>query len=99
ADSIDLLIFVSQTPDHIAPATACILQGRLGLSKSCAAFDVNLGCSGYVYGLWMASSLLAAGGGKRALLLCGDTARKQSPEDRSVAMLFGDAGTATALES
>lgn len=98
-DSIDALIFVSQTPDYVLPATACTLQRRLKLSKRCAAFDVGLGCSGYVYGLWVASTLLAGGGLRRALLLVGDTSNfTLSPADRSVALLFGDAGTATALE-
>ncbi len=98
-DSIDALIFVSQTPDYVMPATSCSLHGRLGLSKQCAAFDINLGCSGYVYGLWVASQLLAPGNVQRALLLVGDTvSRIVSPEDRSAAPLFGDAGTATALE-
>jgi 3-oxoacyl-[acyl-carrier-protein] synthase-3 len=98
-DSIDILIFVSQTPDYLLPATACAVHGRLGLSPSCAAFDVNLGCSGYVYGLWLAASLLQAGA-KRALLLVGDTiSRVVSPSDRSTALLFGDAGTATVLET
>jgi 3-oxoacyl-[acyl-carrier-protein] synthase-3 len=98
-DSIDVLIFVSQTPDYVLPATACSLHGRLGLAKRCASFDLNLGCSGYVYGLWVAASLLSAGSYSRALLLVGDTiSRLASPQDRSVAPLFGDAGTATALE-
>jgi 3-oxoacyl-[acyl-carrier-protein] synthase-3 len=98
-ESIDVLIFVSQTPDYILPATACALHGRLGLPPGCAAFDVNLGCSGYVYGLWLAANLLN-GGAKRVLLLAGDTiSRLVSPLDRSVAFLFGDAGTATTLES
>ena len=98
-DSVDALIFVSQTPDYDLPATSCFLQTRLGLSKHCAAFDVNLGCSGYVYGLWMAAHLLAAGSTKRVFLLAGETAsRNLSPHDRSVFFLFGDAGTATALE-
>lgn len=97
-DSVDVLIFVSQTPDYILPATACALHGRLGLPTGCAAFDVNLGCSGYVYGLWLAANLLN-GGASRVLLLAGDTiSRIVSPLDRSVAYLFGDAGTATALE-
>lgn len=97
--SIDALIFVSQTPDYILPATSCCLQSRLGLSKSCAAFDVSLGCSGYVYGLWLAHQLMATGGIRRALLLAGDTVtRLTSPVDRTVAALFGDAGSATALE-
>ncbi|HEY8667753.1 MAG TPA: ketoacyl-ACP synthase III [Tepidisphaeraceae bacterium] len=98
-DSVDALIFVSQTPDHILPPTACILQERLKLSKRCAAFDVNLGCSGYVYGLWLAGSLIASGAVRRVLLLAGDTiTRLCDPADRSVALLFGDAGSATALE-
>lgn len=99
-ESIDGLIFISQTPDYPLPATACVLQHRLGLAKKCAAFDVNLGCSGYVYGLWLASHLLSGGALKRVLLLVGDCATAGvSPLDRSVNMLFGDAGTATALEA
>lgn len=97
-ESIDVLIFVTQTPDYILPPTSCVLHERLGLSRECATFDINLGCSGYVYGLWVASRLVGAKG--RALLLVGDTiSRIASPEDRSVAPLFGDAGTATALEA
>lgn len=97
-DSVDALIFVSQTPDYFVPATSCSLQARLGLAKHCAAFDVNLGCSGYIYGLWLASQLMAGGSIRRLLLLVGDTSSFVSPLDRSTAMLFGDAGTVTALE-
>ncbi len=97
--TIDVLVMVTQTPDYILPATSCALHGRLNLPKSCSAFDLNLGCSGYVYGLWVVSQLLASGHLKRALLLVGDTISKlASPQDRSVAPLFGDAGTATLLE-
>lgn len=97
--SIDTLIFVSQTHDHTLPATACILQERLQLPVSVAAFDVALGCSGYVYGLWLASSLISGGGSRRVILLVGDTISKiVSEEDRSVAALFGDAGSATLLQ-
>lgn len=96
--SIEALIFVTQTPDYVLPATACTLQTRLSLSTSCASFDINLGCSGYVYGLWLASALLN-GGVQRVLLLAGDTISKLvSRQDRSVSLLFGDAGTATLLE-
>lgn len=96
--SVDALVFVTQTPDYILPATACTLQQRLGLSTTCACFDVNLGCSGYVYGLWLASSLVESGL-ERVLLLVGDTlTRVVSEVDRSVAFLFGDSGSATALE-
>ena len=99
-DSVDTLIFLSQTPDYKLPATSCVLQDRLGLSTDCAAFDINMGCSGYIYGLWVASSLLSSGGAKRILLLVGDTVNKLvSKQDQSVALLFGDAGTATLLES
>lgn len=98
-ESIDLLVFVTQTGDYILPATACVAHGRLGLSPACAAFDVNLGCSGYIYGLSAAASILACGGAKRALVLVGDTISKvTSPGDRATVLLFGDAGSATALE-
>ena len=60
-ENIDALIFVSQSPDYPLPATACILQERLGLPQTCAAFDVNQGCAGFVYGLWLASSLASSG--------------------------------------
>ncbi len=97
--SIDLLVFVSQTGDHQLPATACLLHGRLGLGKSAAAFDIGLGCSGYSYGLLSAASMMQSSDIKRALVLVGDTtSRIIGPEDRSVVPLFGDAGTATALE-
>jgi 3-oxoacyl-[acyl-carrier-protein] synthase-3 len=97
--SISALIFLSQTPDYILPATACILQKRLGLSKSCLCFDVNMGCSGYVYGLMVAMSLAESGIG-RVLLLVGDTSNRIcSEDDKSVAFLFGDAGSATAVET
>jgi 3-oxoacyl-[acyl-carrier-protein] synthase-3 len=97
-ESIGALIFVTQTPDYILPATACTLQQRLNLPTSCACLDVNMGCSGYVYGLWLASSLVESGM-KRVLLLVGDTlTRFVSEADRSVTFLFGDSGSATALE-
>jgi len=97
--SIDALIFVSSSFDYPVPATACILQTKLGLSKKCAAFDVGLACSGYVYGLWIASGLISAGC-KRVLLLAGEMgSRLSSPLDRTTAPLLGDAGSATALEN
>ena len=97
-DSIDCLIFVSQTNDYIYPATACILQDRLGLKNSCMAFDITMGCSGWVYGMSVATSLITGGGVSRCLLLNGETVSKtRSPHDR-VNMITGDAGTATALE-
>jgi 3-oxoacyl-[acyl-carrier-protein] synthase-3 len=99
-DSVDGLIMVSQTFDYVMPPTSCMLQHALGLSESCASFDVALGCSAYVYGLWLANSLLASGACHRVLLLAGDTPSKfVNPRDRATALLFGDAGTATALEA
>lgn len=97
-DAVDVLIFVSQTPDYVLPATACLLQQRLGLPTSVAAFDVNLGCSGYVYGLWLASSLVSSGQAKNVLLLVGDTCTKfVSDTDKSTAPIFGDAGSASLI--
>ena len=99
AEEIDCLIFVSQTPDYILPATACILQERLKLSKDCYAMDISLGCSGWVYGLSVISSLISSGLMKKGLLLSGDTTSvTKSAEDKSTYPLFGDAGTATGVE-
>ena len=99
-DEIGLLIFVSQSSDYYLPATAAGLQHRLGLPHSTLAFDVGLGCSGYIYGLTIAASLMRTCGIGKALLLAGDTSSTTcSPEDKSTYPLFGDAGTATLLES
>ncbi len=98
-DSVDALIMVTQSPDYFLPSTACLLQTKLGLPTSCAAFDVGLGCSGYPYGLYLGALMLSGGGIKRALVLHGETpARFADESDRSVSLLFGDAGSATALE-
>lgn len=98
-DEIDALVFVTQTPDYILPATSCVLQQRLGLSKNCYTLDISLGCSGWVYAMSVLTSLLQNGTIKKGLLLAGDTVTKIcSPEDKSTYPLFGDAGTATALE-
>lgn len=97
-EEIEILVFVSQSPDYILPATACILQDRLGLSQECYAVDLSLGCSGWVYGLSAIASVMSAGRMKKGLLLVGDTTTKLgSAEDKTVRPLFGDAGTATAL--
>ena len=92
---IGALVFVSQTADYILPATSCILQDRLGLSKECYATDCALGCSGWVYGLSQVLGLIATGEIKKALLLAGDAKKRfAGPSDP----LFGHAGTATAVE-
>lgn len=97
-NDIDILIFISQTPDYILPATSNLLQGRLGLSKDCFCLDVSLGCSGYVYGLSLVANLLQNSKFNKALLLVGDTiSTYTSSQDKSVFPLFGDAGTATAI--
>ena len=84
--TIDCLLMVTQTPDYFQPANSCILHGRLGLSKSCATFDINLGCSGYIYGLWVSSMMVSSGNCNRVLLLAGDTmSRCVSPRDSAVA--------------
>lgn len=100
ADSIDALIFVSQTPDFRLPATACALQAELGLPQATIAFDINLGCSAYPYALWLASTMVQTGAARRVLLAVGDTVSKiVNPDDRATALLFGDAGTMTAVEA
>ena len=97
-EEIEALVFVSQTPDYILPATSCLLQDRLGLSKECLAFDISLGCSGWVYGMNSVASLVSNGSIHKALLLCGDLAtRTQSYKDKTSYPLFGDAGTCTAV--
>ncbi len=99
ASSIDAVIFVTQTPDHAQPNNASLLHGRLGLSKSAPAYDLSLGCSGWVYGLHQAALLCAHGGAARVLLCAGDTlSRLTNPGDRSTDPLFGDAGSATLVE-
>lgn len=97
---IEALVFVSQTPDYYnVPATSCLLQERLGLSSNCYTLDISLGCSGWVYAMSVISSLLQSGSIKKGLLLAGDTPTKFcSTSDKSTFPLFGDAGTATALE-
>lgn len=99
-EEIGIIVFVSQSPDYyFLPNTACIIQDRLNLSKETLAFDVPLGCSGYVYGLNIIATYLSSGQMKKGLLLVGDTASKTvNPRDKSSAMLFGDAGAATILE-
>ncbi|HPJ63326.1 ketoacyl-ACP synthase III [Lentimicrobium sp.] len=98
-NEISILVFVSQSRDYIIPSTSAILQDRLKLPKSCMAIDINLGCSGYVYGLSVIGSMMKAAGLHKGLLLVGDLSNVTSSyRDKSTYPLFGDAGTATALE-
>jgi 3-oxoacyl-[acyl-carrier-protein] synthase-3 len=98
-EEVELLIFVSQSRDYLIPATAGILQDRLGLPKTCVALDISLGCSGYVYGLSVMGRMMSGGAIKKGLFLVGDVSTQStSDRDKSTYPLFGDAGTATALE-
>lgn len=98
-EEIEILVFVSQTADYILPVSAAILQDRLGLSTNTIAFDVPLGCSGYVYGMSIIAGMMKATGLKKGLLLAGDTSSKLlSKTDKSTVPLFGDGGSATAFE-
>ena len=100
-EEIEYLIFVSQTPDYQLPATSIILQDKLGLSQTTLAFDISLGCSGYVYGLSVLASLLEKSSfdDAKGLLLVGDVISPLcNKKDLSTYPLFGDAGTATLLK-
>jgi len=97
-DEIDFVILCTQSPDYFLPSTACILQHRLGLPQRCGAFDYNLGCSGYIYGLGLAKGLIQTGQASKILLLTGETYTKYlNPKDKGNKTMFGDAGTATLL--
>ena len=98
-ESVDVLIFESVTGDYKTPPTSCLLQDRLGLSEDCFAMDIPMGCCGCMYAITTGGNLLSSGNVKRALLLIGDTAlRMGSMKDKSRVPLFGDCGTAMALE-
>ena len=98
-EDLDCLLFVSQTQDYILPATSCVIQGKLGLPNSCCCFDISYGCSGWVYGLSVLSAMISTGVMKKGLLLVGDTTSSfKSAKDKTARPLFGDAGTATAIE-
>lgn len=98
-EEIDLLIFISQTPDYRMPATSVILQDRLKLSNHTIAFDITLGCSAFIYGLATVFSFMQQKGLRKALLLDGETRSKvYSPKDRKTAFLFGDGGVAALIE-
>ena len=97
-DRVGVLNFVSHSPDYRRPATACVLQHRLGLSKECAALDISLGCSAFVYGLQSVCSALVSSDAEYGLLIVGETVSKMTnPGDRATAMVFGDAGGAALI--
>ncbi|MGE9289914.1 MAG: 3-oxoacyl-ACP synthase III family protein [Puniceicoccales bacterium] len=98
-NTLDACVFVTQTPDHFQPSNAAILHGRLGLPKNVACWDMNLGCSGWVYALIQVGALIQTGCAKRVLLVAGDTLSRQvDPDDRATVPLFGDAASATVVE-
>ncbi|MBL57408.1 MAG: 3-oxoacyl-ACP synthase [Flavobacteriales bacterium] len=98
-DQIDFLLYCTQTPEYFLPSTACVLQNEIGLRKTCGAFDFNLGCSGYIYGLAMAKSFLQSGVATKVLFVTSETYSKHlHKEDWSNRSIFGDAATATIIE-
>jgi len=95
-EEIDFLVLVTQMPDYFMPTTACLVQNRLGLRTTCGAIDINLGCSGFIYGLAVAKSLVEAAVASTVLLITSDTYTKWiNPKDRSTRTLFGDGAAAT----
>lgn len=97
-DQIDFIILCTQSPDYFLPSTACLIQERLGLSTRCGAFDIDLGCSGYEYGLAVAKGLLVAGIAHSILLLTAETYTKHlHPQDKGNRTIFGDAASATLI--
>ncbi|MCH5243114.1 MAG: ketoacyl-ACP synthase III [Muribaculaceae bacterium] len=99
-EDIDFIILCTQSPDYFLPTSACIIQDKLGLPTSCGAFDFNLGCSGYIYGLAIAKGLIAGGIATNILLLTAETYTKHlHPKDKGNRTIFGDAATATIVST
>lgn len=99
-EDVDFVLFCTQSPDYKLPSSACIIQDRLGLSTKCGAFDFNLGCSGYEYGLAVAKGLIAAGVSNNVLLLTGETYNKYiHTKDKGNRTIFGDGATATIIST
>jgi len=97
-NEIDMLIFVTQTQNQCLPSSACEIHNTLGLKKECGAFDVNQGCTGYIYGLCLANNLIKENSIKNVLLLTGDTYTKIiDPKNAGVATIFGDGASATII--
>lgn len=98
--TIDMVVLCTQSPDYFLPSTACIIQGKLGLKERCGSFDINLGCSGYEYGLAIAKGFIAAGISFNILLLTAETYNKHiHPCDKGNRTIFGDAATATLIST
>ena len=99
-EDVDFVLFCTQSPDYKLPSSACIIQDRLGLSTKCGAFDFNLGCSGYEYGLAVAKGLISAGVSNNVLLLTGETYNKYiHPKDKGNRTIFGDGASATIISA
>ncbi|HKS27280.1 MAG TPA: ketoacyl-ACP synthase III [Pyrinomonadaceae bacterium] len=99
-EEIDFLLFCTQSPDYLLPTTACVMQERMGLGTSCGAIDFNQGCSGYVYGLSLAKSLVETDVARNVLLVTADTYSKYiNARDKSVRTLFGDGASATLISA
>jgi 3-oxoacyl-[acyl-carrier-protein] synthase-3 len=97
-NNIDFLLYCTQSPDYFLPTTACLIQDRLNLKTSCGALDFNLGCSGFVYGLSLATGLISSGNAKNILLITSETYSKfLHPLDKSNRSIFGDAAAATLI--
>lgn len=98
-DDFDAVVMITQTADYKIPATSFVLHKRLNIKKDCLVFDINLGCSGYVYGIYLLAGLIESGTINRALLLVGDAdTDRRVREDTSFTMMFGDASSATIIE-
>lgn len=96
--SVDFVLVCTQSPDYFLPSTACLVQARLGLTTKCGAFDFNLGCSGYEYGLAVAKGFIEAGVAKNILFITSEAYNKHlHPRDKGNRTIFGDAATATLL--
>ncbi len=99
-NTVDFILFCTQSPDYFLPTSACVIQDKLGIPTSAGALDFNLGCSGFVYGLSMAKGLILGGIAKNVLLLTGETYSKfMHPKDKGNRTIFGDAGSATIVSS
>ncbi len=99
-NSVDFLIYCTQSPDYFLPTTACIIHEKLGLNKSAGAIDINQGCSGYIYGLAFSKSLIVSGVAKNVLLLTSDTYTKYlDPNDKGNRSIFGDGASATLISN